>query len=438
MAIAFVAMPFGKRQTGNTGSGTPKSVNFDLLWDLALMPALEQLGFDAIRADEQAGTVIIKDMLEQLVYADLVIADITLANANVYYEAGIRHVAKQAGCVLISADWANVVFDLAQVRRLTYPLPNGEPNNEDLERIKKILVDKIPAAANRDNPIYELTGYPNTDPASLSSFKDYSKKLAAFQKEVRVIRLAESLITEFLKKPLQHKARAKEILLAIRDLERGEGQGSEGFRQVIEFIDKLQEDIKSDSFFVEQYSLAVSKVGDHFSAIAALEQLIQDFGATPERCGLLGGRYKKLFYEHGTEEYLEKSIQAYEKGYQLDFNEYYCSSNISRLLRARERVGDEARARYLGCFTVEVCENLRCQEKGDEWLKPTLLAAAFDSKDLSRVASLIDEIGSDGEVKAWKIGTVLQDAKFVTSKEVDENLKLELQSLITRLEALEN
>ena len=47
-----------------------------------------------------------RDMLERLTLADLVVADMTQSNGNVYYEVGIRHGAKEAGCVLISAEWS--------------------------------------------------------------------------------------------------------------------------------------------------------------------------------------------------------------------------------------------------------------------------------------------------------------------------------------------
>jgi hypothetical protein len=102
--IAFMVMPFRKRTVTNAPEGDPKEVDFDALWDRAFRPALEQLGYLAVRADMESGSLIIKDMLERLAFADLVLADLTLPNGNVYYEIGIRHVAKKTNCVLISTD----------------------------------------------------------------------------------------------------------------------------------------------------------------------------------------------------------------------------------------------------------------------------------------------------------------------------------------------
>ena len=93
--IAFMVMPFRKRPVPVPVEGAPKEVDFDALWDRAFRPALEQEGYLAVRADIETVTVIIKDMLERLAFADLVLADMTLPNGNVYYEVGIRHVAQR-------------------------------------------------------------------------------------------------------------------------------------------------------------------------------------------------------------------------------------------------------------------------------------------------------------------------------------------------------
>lgn len=63
--IAFMVMPFRKRPVPNAPGKAPKEIDFDALWDRAFRPALEQLGYLAVRADTEAGTVIIKDMLKR-------------------------------------------------------------------------------------------------------------------------------------------------------------------------------------------------------------------------------------------------------------------------------------------------------------------------------------------------------------------------------------
>ena len=142
--VAFVAMPFRVKPTGLAPGKGPAEVDFDALWDKAIFPALSELDYLPIRADNQTGSVIIKDMLEQLVFADLVLADVSIPNGNVYYEAGVRHAARKTGCVLISADWARPLFDLAQITSLRYPFPSTEPTDDDYSAIVDRLVSSIP------------------------------------------------------------------------------------------------------------------------------------------------------------------------------------------------------------------------------------------------------------------------------------------------------
>src|SRR4051812_34848710 len=123
--VAFMVMPFGKKPTGKSGSEVPDAVDFDQLWYRVHKPVLEGLGYQAVRADADVGAFIIAEMIQRLAVADLVLADLSLANANVYYEVGVRQAAKERGCVLVAAEWSDPVFDLKQLRRLHYPLTDG-------------------------------------------------------------------------------------------------------------------------------------------------------------------------------------------------------------------------------------------------------------------------------------------------------------------------
>lgn len=48
--------------------------------------------------------MIISQMLEIIYFADLVLDDMTISNANVYSKVGIRHPAQKSDCVLLAAD----------------------------------------------------------------------------------------------------------------------------------------------------------------------------------------------------------------------------------------------------------------------------------------------------------------------------------------------
>src|SRR6185369_14604591 len=123
--VAFMVMPFGKKAVDATGTSSPTEVDFDALWDRVYDPVLTGLGYEAVRADQDLGALVITEMIQRLTIADLVLADLTLPNANVYYELGIRHAAKRQGCVIVAAEWANPPFDLVQMRRVPFALNDG-------------------------------------------------------------------------------------------------------------------------------------------------------------------------------------------------------------------------------------------------------------------------------------------------------------------------
>jgi hypothetical protein len=100
-ALCFVDMPFGQKPDLKSGV----LVDFDQIYDNAIKPAIEQCGLEPLRGDEEStGGIIHSAMFARLLLAEFVVADLTLANANVFYELGIRHAAKPFTTVPIFAN----------------------------------------------------------------------------------------------------------------------------------------------------------------------------------------------------------------------------------------------------------------------------------------------------------------------------------------------
>jgi hypothetical protein len=92
-------MPFGKKQDV-AGS----VINFDSVYDNFISPTIKQAGLEPIRADEEiTGGIIHKPMFERLILCDFAVADLTTANANVFYELGVRHSVRPWSTVLLYA-----------------------------------------------------------------------------------------------------------------------------------------------------------------------------------------------------------------------------------------------------------------------------------------------------------------------------------------------
>lgn len=418
--VCFVVMPFGERQVAVPSPDAPAKLNFDALWDKALRPALEDLGYLAIRADIEMGTVIVKDMLERLALAELVLADMTLPNGNVYYEVGLRHVAKQTHCVLIAAEWSNQLFDVDQIRTQRYPLSDGTVPDEQAEVIRKQLVQVIPKVKDALTPFYELV----RSKKESTVFREQIETISVFQAEVRAVRLGEDmtgrktkvaeLVSTFKGSSLDLPEVAFELLTLVRDIL--------GWEALVDYVETLPRILRERPFTKEQVLLAKSKIGDHQMAIEGLKELVKLEGEAPERSGLMGGRYKRLWRaardkrlesgetEPGLEEcgYLDAAIEHYTRGMQLDLNAYYCASNLPALLGMRESDGDAVEAAFLDKHIVRATTRAIERGEDDGWAKPTLLGAAFRAQDVALVRKLAIEVARQGPA-AWELESTLDD-----------------------------
>jgi tetratricopeptide (TPR) repeat protein len=433
-------MPYRTRDT-QAQPPAPSRVDFDALWEKALRPAIEGLGYRPVRADQDLGPLIIKEMLERLYFSDLVVADLSIPNGNVYYEVGIRHAAKDGGCVLVSADWAKPLFDMDQMRQIRYPLPEGEISDGTAAAIRESLTTSIPALATSGSPMYEtLEGYPaNVRADRARTIADFLDELAAFQEATRRVpfltRLQQADAARAVrdqhgtKRPIV-AAVAVELVYLLRDFA--------GFDEALAFLDSLPVQLQKLPAMREQRCLAQSKSGDHQTAIAALEELIATVGPSAERYGLLGGRYKKLADSGTAQErarFLGLAIDAYERGMQTDLNDYYPSSNLPRLYRRRGRTGDDERARRAAAVALAACERAKRLFPNDEWIRPTLLGLAFDAGDAAKAEELADEVAMDGAAR-WKLDTTLEDLRRSVELTTQADSRARLSDVVARLELL--
>jgi hypothetical protein len=156
MLNVFIVRPFG----------TKEGIDFDRIEAELIRPAMEQAGLKGGTTGEfiQQGNIR-ADMFEQLLIADLVIADISIHNANVFYELGIRHGLRDKRTFLIKARpepgsaRSDVPFDLKTDRYLSYDAINPAGAVDLLAAALTITLD----AQQADSPVYQLL--PALEPA---------------------------------------------------------------------------------------------------------------------------------------------------------------------------------------------------------------------------------------------------------------------------------
>ena len=73
-------------------------------------------------------------MFQELLVADLVVADLTIENPNVWYELGVRHALRARGVVIVCGGRVTTAFDLYTDRKLRYALKDGAPDPAYLRR----------------------------------------------------------------------------------------------------------------------------------------------------------------------------------------------------------------------------------------------------------------------------------------------------------------
>ncbi len=161
--------PFGERE----------GIDFDRVERDLIAPVLDSLGIAGRTTQEIARAGNIRtDMFERLVLADLVIADISIHNANVYYELGIRHALRDRTTILIRARADDVPFDLRTDQYLEY-------ESQDPGASRAALTDAVRqsvAAERSDSPVFLLL--PALEPPDPEQFRPVPP---AFNEDVRTV-----------------------------------------------------------------------------------------------------------------------------------------------------------------------------------------------------------------------------------------------------------
>jgi hypothetical protein len=183
MPRAFVIRPFGKKSDSKG-----REIDFEQVHNSLIQPALDAAGLAGSTTGEivEAGNIR-EDMFSLILEADLVVADVSIYNPNVFYELGIRHTLRKRCTLLIrDRDAADPSpFDLLTDRFLPYALGSAENIQEMRRRLIEMINASLNAERETDSPVFRLLpGLPEIDLRSVH---------ADFQDDVRRARAARSL-----------------------------------------------------------------------------------------------------------------------------------------------------------------------------------------------------------------------------------------------------
>ncbi|HEX2078759.1 MAG TPA: tetratricopeptide repeat-containing protein [Longimicrobium sp.] len=339
MRTAFIVRPFRPRTIRNA-AGDEVTIDFKKVHDELIAPALAAVGLQGGTTERiaRAGNIR-KDMFRLLVTTDLVIADISVHNANVFYELGVRHAARAARTFLLRCDAERVPFDLQTDRYLEYPAADPAAALPALIEGLRATLDSDDA----DSPVLQLLpALPPTDWARLLSVPaDFREEVRRAEKEGRRgdLRLLSS---EALRLPWAMEG-LRTVGTAQFDL--GDHDGARTTWEAVRRYDP--DDVEANTRLATSYQ----RLGDLARSDEAVQRVIDHPEVRgPELAEALAlrasnekTRWINAWKEkpEGDERRLEalrsfrlrRAYEDYEQGFAEDRNHYYSGFNALALLR---------------------------------------------------------------------------------------------------------
>jgi tetratricopeptide (TPR) repeat protein len=418
-AICFVDMPFGKK--ADLASGV--EVDFDQIYEAAIEPAIVKAGLEPIRGDrERTGGIIHAPMFGRLLLSDYVIADLTLANPNVFYELGIRHTARPFTTVPIFAAINALPFDVSLVRAIPYTLNKGKLTKGAAAKLKSDLgtrlEEAIRGAASKDSPIFQLIPkFPKIDlPHEVTEiFQDQVRHSEEFRKQLADARAKSSdedrlaTLREIRGALGNLKVAQNEVLvdlmLSFRDVS--------AWDDMVSLSDEFPDYLKSNVIVRQQRALALNRrnaPGDRDEALRILQKLIAEKGIDPETLGILGRVHKDRYKEMKKQgsimaaAALDDAIDAYTKGFESDPRDYYPGVNAVTLLIEKGDADALKQADRLVPLVSFAVARRGGASSSDYWDLATVLELGAIGNDWAMVTRVLPKVLAAAKA-SWQIKT---------------------------------
>jgi len=382
---AFVAMPFGVKE----------GIDFNRIYAEYIQPALAD--FEVFRADqEQRAGEIRTDMFQELLVADLVVADLTLDNPNVWYELGIRHALRARGVVLTYAEGVRqgpAPFDVYTDRRVRYRLKDGAPDPATLKQDREALAAFVKATmaswwGRKHSPVYQLLDLREPDWKSLmlrddenrARFRDWCNRIETAGRRKRpgdVVVLAGEAPTLLLR--AEGRVTAAKALLNL---------GSYRFA-----LDQIQKALEADPQHLEGrrvQAVLLGRMGKRAEAEQELERLTTENPRDPELRALTGRVRKESWMAEWNDPALSPDqrraraiasihlladcVEPYLAGFRLDPGHYYSGINALTLLYLRKYL-DGGEPPELGVLQKAVrwaAESAAARDPDDYWSRASV------------------------------------------------------------------
>lgn len=417
--LCFVLMPFGKKP-----DAAGALIDFDAVYGELINPAIAEAGLEPLRADEEmTGGIIHKPMFERLILCEYAVADLTTANANVFYELGLRHAVRPSSTVLIFGEGSRLPFDVGLLRALPYEL-NAAGLPENVAQSRQNLLNRLVASRRAavddpkaviDSPVYQLVeNYPDIDRTKTDVFRErvrYSADVKARLAEARRqgIEALHRIEGELADTKEQESGIVIDLFLSYRAVK--------GWEEMIALVEKMSRPLATTVMVQEQLALALNRHGQGERAEEVITDLLGKRGASSETYGILGRIYKDRWeaaLKNGDKirarGLLDKAAEAYLRGFEADWRDAYPGVNAVTLMEIKEP--PDPRREQLIPVVAYAVERRIAAGNPDYWDFATRLELAVLARDEGRaVSALGDALAAVREV--WEPETTARNLRLI-------------------------
>jgi hypothetical protein len=422
--VCFVVMGYGKKTDYQSG----RVLDLDASYRNMIKPAVQKAGLECVRADEivHSGTID-TPMYKQLLEADVVIADLSTANPNAFYELGVRHALRPFTTIIVAEEKLGYPFDVNHTVIRRYKHLGDDIGVGDAQRFTAEIVKAIKEITKQqeddsliDSPVYTFLKGLKPPVLAAAEAADARKPKAAAKKSAAGKRGGappSSKKRAAKKRAARAAAEPADETLSVILGRADEAQASGDFagaRQLLlvarEMMRPKDDDREEDPYLIQRLALVTykSKKPTPKKALEKARDLLAtlnpDTSNDTETLGLWGAVHKRLWELTADRPYLDDAVRGYERGFYLR-NDYYNGINLAYLLNVRsavrtdkdECIADFVQAQRVRKEVIKICQ---------QFLESELPPSRREAKEIKYwvLATLAEAhlgIGAEKESKNW-------------------------------------
>lgn len=347
---AFIIRPYGNKD----------EIDFDLVESALIEPALRELGLEGGTTIDivEAGNIRL-DMFQRLLAADVIIADLSVHDAKVFYELGIRHALRERNTFVIRCKTNTPPFDLQTDRYLIYDNHRPGASLSTLVQALRQILDQ----ESVDSPVFRsLPDLQEPDISALATvppdFREevteafshkqkgdlslFSNEVAGFEWDVKGLRTVGR--AQFNLKDFKG---ARNTWEALRRIEPNDLDANLLLGTIYERLNDLTQSTLAVERALSNKDIPQNDRAEALSLLArnAKTRWRQTWSNSP----LEQKRVQAL-----RSAYLQESIDAYVRAFDEDLNHFYSGLNALALLSIKNELAKDLLDVWLESFDTDL------------------------------------------------------------------------------------